>query len=60
MRTPSPVRPLLLAVGLPLIAALAGCGMHGTNQGSYITGNSQVEPVAVADRGGIVPPEFGD
>ena len=51
MRTPSPVRPLLLAVALPLIAALAGCGMHGTNQGSYITGNSQVEPVAVADRG---------
>ena len=48
MRTPSHVRPLLLAA---LALGLSACGMNGTNQGSYITGNSQVEPVAVADRG---------
>jgi thiol-disulfide isomerase/thioredoxin len=53
MRTLPHVRPLLLAVPLiaVLVLALGGCGMEGTNKGSYITGNSRVEPVAVADRG---------
>jgi thiol-disulfide isomerase/thioredoxin len=50
MRSPH-VRRLLPALALPLVAVLAGCGLNGTNSGGYIVGNSQVEPVAVADRG---------
>jgi len=54
MRPPLHVRPLLLALVLPLIAVLAGCGMNGTNDGGYITGDGRVVSYPVSDRGAQV------
>jgi thiol-disulfide isomerase/thioredoxin len=51
---PLHVRPLLLALVLPLVAVLAGCGLNGTNDGGYITGDGRVVSYAVDDRGAPV------
>lgn len=40
------IAPLLLT-----LAALAGCGLSGTNDGGYISGDGQVIQYAAADRG---------
>jgi len=45
------LRRLLPALALPLVLLLAGCGMSGTNEGGFISGDGQVSSYPEAARG---------